>query len=57
MPESVGKIESLDDAIRHHTQVQVERIIAYPHVAEKIAKGELLVKKAYYDVKTGKVTF
>ena len=53
----IGKIESLDDAIRHHTQVQVERIIAYPHVAEKIAKGELLVKKAYYDVKTGKVTF
>ena len=53
----VGKIESLDDAIRHHAQVQVERIIAYPHVAEKIAKGELLVKKAYYDVKTGKVTF
>lgn len=53
----VGKIECLDSAIHHHTQVQVERIIAYPHVAEKIAKGELLVKKAYYDVNTGKVTF
>ena len=52
----VGKIECLDSAIHHHTQVQVERIIAYPHVAEKIAKGELLVKKAYYDVNTGKVT-
>ena len=53
----VGKIERLDDAIHHHTQVQVERILAYPHVAEKIAKGELMVKKAYYDVKTGKVTY
>lgn len=53
----VGKIERLDDAIHHHTQVQVERIIAYPHVAEKIAKGELMVKKAYYDVNTGKVTY
>ena len=55
--EYVGKPESLDAAIHHHTQIQVERIIAYPHVAEKIAKGELLVKKAYYDVKTGRVTF
>ena len=53
----VGKTDSLDAAIRHHTQVQVERIVAYPHVAEKIAKGKLLVKKAYYDVNTGKVTY
>lgn len=53
----VGKIDSLEAAIHHHTQVQVERIIAYPHVAEKIANGELMVKKAYYDVKTGKVTY
>ena len=53
----VGKADCLDAAIRHHTQIQVERIIAYPHVAEKIAKGELMVKKAYYDVNTGKVTF
>ena len=53
----VGKADSLDAAIHHHAQVQVERIVAYPHVAEKIAKGELLVKKAYYDVNTGKVTY
>ena len=53
----VGKADSLDAAIRHHAHVQVERIIAYPHVAEKIAKGKLLVKKAYYDVNTGKVTY
>ena len=53
----VGKTDCLEAAIHHHTQVQVERIIAYPHVAKKIANGELIVKKAYYDVKTGKVTF
>ena len=53
----VGKVGCLDAAIRHHTQVQVERIIAYPHVAEKIANGDLLVKKAYYDVNTGQVTY
>lgn len=52
----VGKTDALDAAIRHHAHVQVERIIAYPHVAEKIAKGELMVKQAYYDVKTGLVT-
>ena len=52
----VGKTESLDDAIRHHTLVQLDRIMAYTHIAEKIAKGELLVKAAYYDVNTGKVS-
>lgn len=52
----VGKIDSLDAAIHHHAHVQVERIISYPHIAEKIEKGELLVKQAYYDVTTGKVT-
>ena len=54
--EYVGKADSLDAAIRHHAHVQVERIVAYPHVAEKIQKGELLVQRAYYDVKSGKVT-
>ena len=49
--------DSLDTAIHHHAHVQVERIIAYPHVAEKIAQGKLLVQQAYYDVTTGKVTF
>ena len=53
----VGKLDNLDAAIRHHAHVQVERIIAYPHVAEKIENGELLVKQAYYDVNTGKVTY
>lgn len=53
----VGKADSLDAAIHHHAHVQVERIIAYPHVAEKIAQGKLLVQQAYYDVTTGKVTF
>ena len=52
----VGKAESLDEAIRHHTQVQVDRIMAHPHVAEKVKKGEMIVKSAYYDVHTGQVT-
>ena len=52
----VGKADSLDEAIRHHTLVQVERIMEYPHVADKEEKGELLVKAAYYDVNTGKVS-
>ena len=52
----IGKPESLDEAIRHHAHHQVERILTYPHVAEKVQKGELLVKCAYYDVNTGKVS-
>ena len=52
----VGKVENLDDAIRHHTHVQVERILEYPHVAEKVSTGKLAVKAAYYDVNTGKVS-
>ena len=51
----VGETEKLDAAIRHHAHIQVERILSYPHVAEKVQKGELLVKCAYYDVKTGVV--
>ena len=52
----VGQTDSLEAAIHHHAHVQVERIVSYLHVAEKIEKGELLVKQAYYDVATGKVT-
>ena len=52
----VGKTDSLEAAIHHHAHVQVERIVAYPHVSEKIENGELLVKRAYYDVNTGKIT-
>ncbi len=56
VPQYVGKSDSLDVAVRLHAQKQVERIVAYPHVAEKIQRGELIVKCAYYDVHTGKVT-
>ena len=52
----VGKVECLNDAIRHHTHVQVARIIAYPHIAEKVEKRELIIKAAYYDVKNGRVS-
>ena len=52
----VGKADCIEAAIYHHAHIQVERIIEYPHVAEKIERGDLLVKQAYYDVNTGKVT-
>ena len=54
--EYVGKIELLDDAICHHTHIQVERIMACPHIAERVSEGKLAVKAAYYDVNTGKVS-
>ena len=54
--DSVGKAESREEAIRHQTLVQVDRIMAHPHVVEKVKKGEMIVKSAYYDVHTGKVT-
>ena len=54
--EYVGKIERLEDAICHHTHIQVERIMACPHIAERVSEGKLAVKAAYYDVKTGKVS-
>ena len=54
--EYVGKIERLDDAICHHTHIQVERIMACPHIAERVSEGKLAVKAAYYDVNTGKVS-
>jgi carbonic anhydrase len=36
-------------------RVQVERIMGYKHVTEKVEKGELIIKGAYYDVESGKV--
>lgn len=52
----VGKPDQLDEAIRLHAHIQVERILANPHVANRVKSGQLLVKSAYYDVQTGKVT-
>lgn len=56
IPEYVGKIDSLNNAIDKHTNIQVERILSFPHIAEKVQNGELIVKAAHYDIKTGKVT-
>ena len=36
-------------------RVQVERIMGYKHVTEKVEKGELIIKGAYYDVESGMV--
>lgn len=54
--EYIGKPENLDIAIREHARIQVERILSYPHIAEKVKKGELEVKCAYYDVQSGLVS-
>lgn len=52
----VGQPDSLDAAIRSHASIQVERIKANPHASHMIANGKLLVKQAYYDVHSGRVT-
>ena len=55
VPQYVGKSDSLEAAIRLHTRVQVERIMANPAIVEKIKEGKLAVKSAYYNIHTGKV--
>ena len=47
--------EALAELIAGNERFANEKSI-HPHVAEKIEKGELMVKAAYYDVKTGKVS-
>lgn len=56
IPDFVGRPELLDEAIHAHTYSQVKAILLNSTVAEKVEKGELLVKAAHYDVYTGKVT-
>ncbi len=46
--EYIGKTDSIDAAIRHHAHVQVERILTYPHVAEKIGNDAKRLKMAHY---------
>lgn len=56
IPEFVGKPELLNKAIDKHTHSQIETLLQNSLIAEKVAKGELLVKAAHYDIHTGKVT-
>lgn len=53
IPEYIGRVELLDEAIMEHTYVQVDKILSNDLIKEKVANGELLVKAAYYDVNTG----
>lgn len=55
IPEYIGKTELLDEAIRHHTDKQIEEILNVNVIKEKVAAGELIVKSAYYDINTGMV--
>ena len=45
-----------DDSMRFRMTERRFSMVPYPNVAEKIESGELLVKQAYYDVNTGKIT-
>lgn len=56
IPAFVGKPELLDQAIHSHTNAQVASLLQNSLIAEKVEKGELLVKAAHYDIHTGKVS-
>ena len=53
----VGHKDSLDAAVRLNARVQVDRIMASKHVQKQVAEGRLVVKSAYYNVRSGKVDF
>lgn len=55
IPEYIGKTELLDEAIRHHADVQIEEILSNELIKEKVDDGELIVKAAYYNINTGVV--
>ncbi|HUQ55463.1 MAG TPA: carbonic anhydrase [Lentzea sp.] len=49
-----------DPALRaegqQHVRAQLDVLLAYPFVAEKVAKGELRVHGWFYDIETGEVS-
>lgn len=53
----VGKLDSLDLAVKMNANAQVARIMASKHVQKLVEEGKLTVKAAYYNVHTGKVDF
>lgn len=53
----VGKLDSLDLAVKMNANAQVDRIMQSKHVKELVAEGKLVVKAGYYNVHTGKVDF
>lgn len=53
----VGKLDSLDLAVKMNANAQVERIMNSKHVKALVAEGKLVVKAGYYNVHTGKVDF
>lgn len=57
IPAYVGHPEQAEEAMKANVTVQVERIKAFPHVKRLIKQGKLIVKGAYYNINTGKVTF
>lgn len=53
----VGKVDSLDVAIKMNADAQVARIMSSKHVQKLVADGKLVVKAGYYNVHSGKVDF
>ncbi|MCQ2195591.1 MAG: hypothetical protein MJZ28_11660 [Paludibacteraceae bacterium] len=53
----VGKIDSLDAAVKMNANAQLERIMKSKHVQTLVNDGKLVVKSAYYNVHSGKVEF
>lgn len=53
----VGKVDSLDAAVRMNAKAQVDRIMATKYVQKLVEEGKLVVKAGYYNVHTGKVDF
>lgn len=53
----VGKVDSLDAAVRMNANAQVERIMATKYVQKLVNDGKLAVKAGYYNVHSGKVDF
>lgn len=56
IPEFIGKPELLEEAIHAHTHSQIEILLHNSIIAEKVEKGQLIVKATHYDIQTGKVT-
>lgn len=56
IPQYVGKPQLLDEAIIAHTHSQVATLMQDSIVAKSVQQGNLIVKAAYYDINTGKVS-
>jgi carbonic anhydrase len=58
VPAYAGNLEKLEEAVKAHAISQVRYLkTKEPVTAKAVAEGKLQVKGAYFNIKTGKVTF